>query len=63
MYGDDSPSALDAKLFKEGGGNDALVRDEAVWIEEKPADDAHYDDGEAAAKDLRSWASLGILFG
>lgn len=57
--GDNAPGALHAELLKEGGGHDALVLDEGVRVEESAADDADYDDGEAAAEDLAGPAAEG----
>lgn len=52
MDGDDTPCALHAELFKEGSSHNAVVRDKSVRVEERAANNANEDDGEAASKDL-----------
>lgn len=57
--GDDTPCALHAELFKEGGGHDVVVRDKGVGVEERAANNANEDDGEAATEDLTGPAAGG----
>lgn len=51
MDGNHAPGALDTELLEEGGGNDALVGDEGVGVQQDAAENTHADYAEAAAED------------
>lgn len=53
MDGDDAPGTLHAELLKKGGRDDALVRDESVWVQKRTTEDTDGDDGKATAEYLR----------
>ena len=54
MDRDHAPRALDAELLEEGRRDDGLVAGKAVRIDQGAAHDAHDDDGQATAEDLRA---------
>lgn len=51
MDGNDTPSALDAKLFEEGGGDDGVARREGVRVKESTSNHTHDHNAEASAED------------
>lgn len=53
MDGNYTPCALDAELFEKGGGDDALVGNESVWVQQRAAHHADADDTETSSKGLR----------
>lgn len=59
MDRDDAPRTLDAELLEKGRGNDTLVADKGVWIEERATYDANDDDAEPPAERLREEAYHG----
>lgn len=59
MNGYNTPGALDGELFEEGGGDDPLVGDESVGVEQGTTDDAHHDDTKPTTKDLGAESNNG----
>ena len=59
MDRDDTPCALHAELLEESCGNDGVGLDEGVRIKQCSTDNAHDDDGEATAENLRAVANDG----
>jgi len=47
----DAPGSLDAELFEEGGGDDAVIADEAVRIQQGATNNTDKDDTEPTSED------------